>query len=90
MKGGSWQTCLTNQSSNLEIGHVLFVDIVGYSKLLIDRQSEVLEALKQIVRETASVRAARDRRDLIRLPTGDGMALVFRENRRRQWNARWS
>ena len=61
-----------------EIGHVLFIDIVGYSRLLIDRQSELLQALKQIVRESATVRAARDRRDLIRLPTGDGMALVFR------------
>ena len=61
-----------------EIGHVLFIDIVGYSKLLIDRQSEMLESLKQIVRETATVRAAKDRHDLIRLPTGDGMALVFR------------
>ncbi len=61
-----------------EIGHVLLIDIVGYSRLLIDRQSELLQALKQIVRETATVRAARDRRDLIRLPTGDGMALVFR------------
>ena len=36
-----------------EIGHVLFLDIVGYSKLLIDQQSELLEALKQIVRESA-------------------------------------
>ena len=61
-----------------EIGHVLLIDIVGYSRLFIDRQSELLQALKQIVRETATVRAARDRRDLIRLPTGDGMALVFR------------
>lgn len=63
-----------------EIGHVLFLDIVGYSKLLIDQQSDRLQTLKQIVRDTAQVQAAKGEGSLIRLPTGDGMALVFRSN----------
>ncbi len=61
-----------------EIGHVLFIDIVGYSKRLINEQSELLETLKQTVRESAEVQAAKDRGSLIQLPTGDGVALVFR------------
>ena len=61
----------------LEIAHVLFIDIVGYSKLLIDEQREVLEELNQIVRETKTFREAEAAEKLIRLPTGDGMALVF-------------
>src|SRR6266480_7847748 len=61
----------------LEIAHVLFIDIVGYSKLLIDEQSEALQELNQIVRKTDAVRAAEAAGQLIFLPTGDGMALVF-------------
>jgi class 3 adenylate cyclase len=61
----------------LEIAHVLFIDIVGYSKLLIDEQSEALQELNQIVRNTEAVREAEAAGQLIRLPTGDGMALVF-------------
>ena len=61
----------------LEIGHVLFMDVVGYSKLLLDEQREIQEQLSQIVRSTEQVRAAEGARKLIRLPTGDGMALVF-------------
>jgi TolB-like protein/class 3 adenylate cyclase/Tfp pilus assembly protein PilF len=61
----------------LEIAHVLFMDIVGYSKLLIDEQSEALQELNQIVRKTDAVRAAEAAGQLIFLPTGDGMALVF-------------
>src|SRR5437773_8331094 len=61
----------------LEIAHVLFMDIVGYSKLLIDDQSEALHELNQIVRNTEAVREAEAAGQLIRLPTGDGMALVF-------------
>src|SRR4029434_1104035 len=62
----------------LEIGHVLFIDIVGYSKLLITEQSEQLQTLKQIVRETEQFRLAEAEGKLLRLPTGDGGALVFR------------
>src|SRR5438876_4618883 len=61
----------------LEIGHVLFIDIVGYSKLLTDEQSEALQELNQIVRNTEVVREAEAVGQLIILPTGDGMALVF-------------
>jgi class 3 adenylate cyclase len=61
----------------LEIGHVLFIDIVEYSKLLTDEQSEALQELNQIVRNTEAVREAEAAGQLIILPTGDGMALVF-------------
>ncbi|MFL6515983.1 MAG: hypothetical protein ACJ8M1_13275, partial [Chthoniobacterales bacterium] len=61
----------------LEIAHVLFIDIVGYSKLLIDEQSEALHELNRIVRGTEAARQAEAAGQLIFLPTGDGMALVF-------------
>src|SRR5436190_18743594 len=60
----------------LEIGHVLFIDIVGYSKLLNEEQQERLNQLTEIVLATTPVREATDEQ-LVRLPTGDGMALVF-------------
>ena len=63
-----------------EIGHVLFIDIVGYSKLLITEQSDQLQKLKQIVRGTEQFRLAEAEGKLLRLPTGDGGALVFRTN----------
>lgn len=61
-----------------EIGHVLFIDIVGYSKLLINEQSEQIQKLKEIVRGTEQFRIAEAEGKLLRLPTGDGGALVFR------------
>jgi TolB-like protein/class 3 adenylate cyclase/Tfp pilus assembly protein PilF len=61
----------------LEIGHVLFMDLVGYSKLLLDEQREQLQHLTEIVLNTEQVRAAEAADKLIRLPVGDGMALVF-------------
>jgi len=61
----------------LEIGHVLFIDIVDYSKLLTDEQSEALQELNQIVRSTEAAREAGASGQLTILPTGDGMALVF-------------
>jgi len=61
----------------LEIAHVLFIDIVGYSRLLTDEQSEALQELNQIVRNTEAARQAEAAGQLIILPTGDGMALVF-------------
>ena len=63
----------------LEIGHVLFIDLVGYSKLLIEEQKERLRQLIEIVLATAQVREATDEQ-FVRLPTGDGMALVFRNS----------
>jgi TolB-like protein/Tfp pilus assembly protein PilF len=61
----------------LKIGHVLFMDLVGYSKLLLDEQREQLQRLTEIVRDTEQVHAAEAADKLIRLPVGDGMALVF-------------
>jgi TolB-like protein/Tfp pilus assembly protein PilF len=63
-----------------DIGHVLFIDIVGYSKGLINEQSELLQKLKEIVRGTEQFRLAEAEGKLLRLPTGDGGALVFRTN----------
>jgi TolB-like protein/Tfp pilus assembly protein PilF len=70
----------THSQSDLqfEIGHVLFIDIVGYSKLLIDEQRERIRELKEIVRGTEQFRLAEAEGKLLRLPTGDGGALVFR------------
>jgi TolB-like protein/Tfp pilus assembly protein PilF len=67
----------TNPDLRLEIAHVLFIDIVGSSKLLINEQTEMLRHLNQVVRNTEEVRAAEATGKLIRLPTGDGMALAF-------------
>src|SRR5215831_4633385 len=61
----------------LEIAHVLFMDIVGYSKLLTDEQSEALQELNQVVHNTEAAREAEAAGKLTILPTGDGMALVF-------------
>jgi serine/threonine-protein kinase len=62
-----------------EIGHVLFIDLVGYSKLLIEEQKERLRQLTEIVVATSQV-AKSTNEQLVRLPTGDGMALVFRNS----------
>jgi adenylate cyclase len=66
----------TASEVKFEIGHVLFIDIVGYSKLLNEEQKERLNQLTDIVLATTPVREATDEQ-LVRLPTGDGMALVF-------------
>ena len=63
----------------LEIGHVLFIDLVGYSKLLTDEQSERSRQLTDIVLATPQVDLSTNE-ELVRLPTGDGMALVFRNS----------
>src|SRR5438132_6914096 len=70
------------QSSDvkLQIGHILFIDIVGYSKLLITDQSQQLQKLREIVRGTEQFRLAEAEGKLVRLPTGDGGALVFRNS----------
>jgi adenylate cyclase len=69
----------TNDNLRLEIRHVLFIDIVGYSNLLIEEQKERLSQLTQIALATGQVRDSTDEQ-LVRLPTGDGMALVFRQS----------
>src|SRR5437870_6501045 len=63
--------------SHLEIAHVLFIDLVGYSKLLVNEQREVLEQLNRTVRKTPRFRKSEGAGKLIRIPVGDGMALVF-------------
>src|SRR6476469_2412164 len=66
----------SDDNLHLEIGRVLFIDIVGYSKLLNEEQKERLNQLTEIALATTPVREATDEQ-LVRLPTGDGMALVF-------------
>ena len=61
----------------LEIAHVLFMDLVGYSRLPIDSQTRRIEELQTVVRETPVFRKAEARGEMIRLARGDGMALVF-------------
>src|SRR6266480_6388107 len=67
----------TRSDLRLEIAHVLFIDIVGYSKLLINEQQESIQELNEIVRGTEAFRAAETTGQLTRIPTGDGMALIF-------------
>jgi TolB-like protein/class 3 adenylate cyclase/Tfp pilus assembly protein PilF len=64
----------------LEIAHLLLIDVVGYSKLLVNEEVELLQELNRIVRGTQSFRAAETSGKLIRVPTGDGMALLFFQN----------
>jgi TolB-like protein/class 3 adenylate cyclase/Tfp pilus assembly protein PilF len=64
----------------LEIAHVLFIDIVGYSKLRTNEQSAQMEKLREVVRGTEQYRTAEAEGKLLRLPTGDGGALAFRNN----------
>jgi class 3 adenylate cyclase len=65
------------QNDRIKVAHVLFLDIVGYSKLPTDHQSTVLSQLQEIVRVTVEFSRAKDKKELILIPTGDGMALVF-------------
>src|SRR6266550_4694956 len=68
------------EQTRLQIGHVLFIDIVGYSKLRVNEQSGLLRELTEVVSGTREFREAEAEGKLIRLPSGDGMALVFRTN----------
>ena len=61
----------------IEMAHVLFTDLVGYSLLPMDQQKEYLEQLQQVIRESAQFRSSDEAGDIINLPTGDGMALAF-------------
>src|SRR6266498_1261532 len=67
----------TKRDLPLEIAHLLLIDVVGYSKLLVNEQIELLQELNQIVHGTDAFRAAEASGRLIRLSTGDGMALLF-------------
>lgn len=70
----------TAPNSKFQIGHVLFMDVVGYSKLLIDEQTKLILELKDLVQRTVQFRKAQAKNCLLRLATGDGMALVFRDS----------
>jgi TolB-like protein/Tfp pilus assembly protein PilF len=75
--------CALNMSAEpkpdlqLEIAYLLLIDVVGYSRLLVNEQIELLQELNRIVRATESFRSAEADGKLIRVPTGDGMALLF-------------
>ena len=71
---------MSSEDTRLEIGHVLLIDLVGYSRLLVKQQSELLRELNEVVSGTNEFQQAESAGKLIRLPTGDGMALVFRTN----------
>jgi class 3 adenylate cyclase len=66
-----------SSGAKLEIAHVLLIDIVGYSRLLIDDQQAVVRQLSAVVRGSAEFQAANEAGKLVRLPTGDGIALIF-------------
>ena len=74
----------------LEMAHVLFMDIVAYSKLPMDQQHKLLCDLQEAVRNTQAFALAQDADKLISLPTGDGMALVFLATRKLLYVARWN
>jgi hypothetical protein len=61
----------------LEIAHVLFIDIVSYSKLSISDQHAAVEELNQVVRASEQFQRAEAASRLLKIPTGDGIALVF-------------
>jgi TolB-like protein/class 3 adenylate cyclase/Tfp pilus assembly protein PilF len=72
-----WMSAELQPNAELEIAHVLFIDVVGFSRLLINEQSALLAQLNQLVRTTPHFRAGEVAGKLIRIPVGDGMALVF-------------
>ena len=65
------------EASQMQTAHVLFIDVVGYSKLLVNEQREVLQQLNDVVRRTQQFAKSDAGGKLIRIPSGDGMALVF-------------
>jgi len=73
----------------LEIAHVLFIDIIGYSKLSINAQHAAVEEQNRIIRGSEQFQRADAASRLLKISTGDGMALVFTRPRKRWCNARW-
>src|ERR1700693_6007409 len=67
----------SSSDAQLELAHVLFIDIVGYSKRLINEQTALVKRLNELVLQTEQCRKADAAGKLIRIPTGDGMALGF-------------
>src|SRR5947207_11671142 len=70
-------TAAGKETTHLETAHVLFIDVVGYSKLLVNEQREVLQQLKDVVRNAPQFGKSNAGGKLIRIPSGYGMALVF-------------
>src|SRR5947208_16382919 len=70
----------TTPDVRFRIGHVLFIDVVGYSKLLINEQTRIFRELNDLVQGTEQFRVAEKKHRLLRIATGDGMALVFRDS----------
>ncbi len=70
----------TSFELKLEIAHILTIDVVAYSTLLINEQSRLMKELNRAVRETPCFRKAESEGQLLRLPTGDGMVLVFQSD----------
>jgi class 3 adenylate cyclase len=70
----------TDVTPRFRIGHVLFIDVVGYSKLLVNDQTRLVRRLNELVQATEQVRLASKKNRLLRIATGDGMALVFRDS----------
>jgi serine/threonine protein kinase len=70
----------SNSSDALEMAYILFMDIVAYSKLPMDVQSHSIQQLQHIVRSTSEFQRAQQADQIVSLPTGDGMALVFFQN----------
>jgi hypothetical protein len=70
----------TDVIPRFRIGHVLFIDVVGYSKLLVNDQTRLVRRLNELVQATEQVRLASKKNKLLRIATGDGMALVFRDS----------
>jgi len=68
------------QEIALEIAHVLFIDVVAYSKMAMDDQRAAIEQLNQIVQSTDEYRKAESENRLLKIATGDGMALIFYHN----------
>src|SRR3982750_4112750 len=64
----------------LEIAHLLLIDVVGFSRLLANDQVKIIKDLNRVVRATDCFRKAETAGKLIRLPTGDGMVLLFFES----------
>jgi len=79
----------TKRNLQLEIGHVLFIDMVGYSQLSNNEQSKLLSELNAVVRRAERFRLAEAEGTLVRLPTGDGMRLFFATVRKSPPAALW-
>ena|SRR5436190_22742680 len=79
----------TKSDPHLEIAHVLFIDVVGYSKLLVNEQRAVIEQLNEIVRKAPQVRKSDATGKLIRLPPVTEWRWFSFRRRKSRCNARW-